>query len=99
MGRGGRAESVADDLLQLVVDGMYPPGATLPSEAELAERFHVSRLTVREAIRTLTSTRVIRTQQGRSSVINPPDQWSPLDPRLLRARGEASGSRCCCPDA
>jgi DNA-binding FadR family transcriptional regulator len=91
MGRGGRAEGVADELLQLVVDGTYPPGGAMPSEAELAERFHVSRLTVREAIRSLTSTRVIRTQQGRSSVINPPDQWSPLDPRLLRARGQASG--------
>jgi DNA-binding FadR family transcriptional regulator len=91
MGRGGRAESVADELLQLVVDGTYPPGGTMPSEAELADRFQVSRLTVREAIRTLASTRVIRTQQGRSSVINSPDQWSPLDPRLLWARGQTTG--------
>jgi DNA-binding FadR family transcriptional regulator len=91
MARGGRAEGVADDLLRLVLDGTYPAGSTLPSEAELAARFQVSRLTVREAIRSLTSTRVIHTQQGRSSVINPPDQWSPLEPRLLRARGQASG--------
>jgi DNA-binding FadR family transcriptional regulator len=91
MARGGRAESVADDLLRLVVDGTYPPGSTLPSEAELAAGFDVSRLTVREAIRILASTRVIRTQQGRSSVINPPELWSPLEPRLLRARGQASG--------
>jgi len=91
MSRGGRAESVADDLIRLVLDGTHPPGSTLPSEAELAARFHVSRLTVREAIRSLASTRVIRTQQGRSSVINPPEQWSPLEPRLLRARGQASG--------
>jgi DNA-binding FadR family transcriptional regulator len=91
MARGGRADGVADQLLQLVIDGTFPPGGTLPSEAELAARFEVSRLTVREAIRSLMSTRVIRTQQGRSSVINPPDQWSPLDPRLLRARGQASG--------
>jgi DNA-binding FadR family transcriptional regulator len=91
MARGGRADGVADQLLQLVVDGTFPPGGTLPSEADLAARFQVSRLTVREAIRSLMSTRVIRTQQGRSSVINPPEQWSPLDPRLLRARGQASG--------
>ena len=91
MARGGRADGVADQLLQLVVDGTFPPGGNLPSEAVLAARFQVSRLTVREAIRSLMSTRVIRTQQGRSSVINPPEQWSPLDPRLLRARGQASG--------
>jgi DNA-binding FadR family transcriptional regulator len=89
--RRGRAEDAADALLRLVMDGTYPPGSTLPSEAELAGRFDVSRLTVREAIRSLASTRVIRTQQGRSSVISPVEDWSPLDPRLLKARGQASG--------
>jgi DNA-binding FadR family transcriptional regulator len=89
--REGRAEAVADALLGLVVDGTFAPGSTLPSEAELADRFDVSRLTVREAIRSLASTRLIRVQQGRLSVINPADQWSPLDPRLLKARGQASG--------
>jgi DNA-binding FadR family transcriptional regulator len=87
----GRAEATADALLGLVVDGTFPPGGSLPSEAELASRFAVSRLTVREAIRSLASTRVIRVQQGRSSIINPVERWSALDPRLLRARGQASG--------
>ena len=87
----GRAETTADALLGLVLDGTFPPGSSLPSEAELAGRFAVSRLTVREAIRSLASTRVIRVQQGRSSTINPVEQWSALDPRLLRARGQASG--------
>lgn len=89
--REGRVAAAADGLLQLVLDGTFPPGSTLPSEAELAERFDVSRLTVREAIRSLASTNVIRVQQGRSSVINPVDQWSPLEPQLLKARGKASG--------
>ena len=65
----GRAETTADALLGLVLDGTLPPGSSLPSEAELAGRFAVSRLTVREAIRSLASTRVIRVQQGRSSII------------------------------
>lgn len=80
---------MADQLLQLVLDGEFPVGGSLPSEAELAARFGVSRLTVREAIRTLASTRVIGVQQGRSSVVNPPSQWSPLDGRLLAARSRA----------
>ena len=87
----GRTEQVADELLGLVLDGTYPPGAALPSEAVLAARFGVSRLTVREAIRSLVSTRVIQVRQGRPSVINPADHWSPLDPRLLYARGVAMG--------
>ncbi len=89
--RTGRAEATADALLGLVLDGTFPPGTSLPSEAELAGRFAVSRLTVREAIRSLASTQVIRVQQGRSSTINPVEQWSALDPRLLKARGHASG--------
>jgi GntR family transcriptional regulator, transcriptional repressor for pyruvate dehydrogenase complex len=89
--RQTRTAVVADGLLDLVLDGTFPPGAALPSEADLATRFEVSRLTVREAIRTLASTKVIDVQHGKSSVITTPDKWSPLDPRLLRARGQVSG--------
>jgi DNA-binding FadR family transcriptional regulator len=89
--RQSRTSVVADGLLTLVLDGTYPAGCPLPSEAELAIRFDVSRLTVREAIRSLASTNVIDVQQGKSSVINPADRWSPLDPRLLQARGQATG--------
>jgi len=87
----GRTETAADGLLALVLDGTFPPGSTLPSEAELAARFGVSRLTMREAIRSLAATRVIAVTHGKSSVIRPADQWSPLDPRLLHARGRLSG--------
>jgi DNA-binding FadR family transcriptional regulator len=89
--RQGRADTVAEQLLQLVLDGTFPVGGALPSEAELATRFGVSRLTVREAIRSLASTRVIRVQQGRSSIVNSPSRWSPLDGRLLAARSRAEG--------
>jgi DNA-binding FadR family transcriptional regulator len=89
--RQTRTAVVAEGLLDLVLDGTYPPGSSLPSEAVLADRFGVSRLTVREAIRSLASTNVIDVQHGKSSVINTPEKWSPLDPRLLRARGQVSG--------
>ena len=41
--------SVADEILKLISDGAFPPGTRLPGERELAERFNVSRVTVREA--------------------------------------------------
>ena len=41
--------TVADQILQLIADEGYGPGAKLPGERELAERFGVSRVTVREA--------------------------------------------------
>ena len=42
--------SVLLRLEKLIDDGEYPPGGRLPPERELAERFGVSRPTVREAI-------------------------------------------------
>ncbi|MEM9403891.1 MAG: GntR family transcriptional regulator, partial [Pseudomonadota bacterium] len=41
--------AVADQILQMINDGSFPPGSRLPGERELAERFDVSRVTVREA--------------------------------------------------
>jgi DNA-binding FadR family transcriptional regulator len=41
--------SIADQIARLIDDGVFPPGAKLPGERELADRFGVSRVTVREA--------------------------------------------------
>ncbi len=41
--------SVGDQILKLINNGAFPPGSRLPGERELAERFDVSRVTIREA--------------------------------------------------
>lgn len=41
--------SVSERIMQMITDGAFPPGSRLPGERELAERFDVSRVTVREA--------------------------------------------------
>ena len=38
--------ALRDDILS----GVYPPGAQMPSEIELGERYQVSRITVRRAV-------------------------------------------------
>jgi DNA-binding FadR family transcriptional regulator len=43
-------QSVVKKIEQLINDNEYPPGGRLPPERELAERFGVSRPTIREAI-------------------------------------------------
>lgn len=42
-------QSIAAELLKLIDAGEFPPGSRLPGERDLAERFGVSRVTVREA--------------------------------------------------
>ncbi len=43
-------EAVAQRIAQRIEEGAYPPGARLPGERELAAQFHVSRVTVRQAL-------------------------------------------------
>ena len=41
--------TVAEQIKTLINEGTFPPGSRLPGERELAERFDVSRVTIREA--------------------------------------------------
>jgi DNA-binding transcriptional MocR family regulator len=55
---------VADELRSQIMRGALAPGERLPSEAELSRAFGVSRSTVREALRSLTSQHLIETLRG-----------------------------------
>jgi DNA-binding FadR family transcriptional regulator len=57
-------EHVAETLQRQVVTGELEPGSRLPTEAELASGFGVSRATVREALRLLAAQNLIRTAKG-----------------------------------
>jgi GntR family transcriptional regulator, transcriptional repressor for pyruvate dehydrogenase complex len=81
--RTGLSEQVAGHLLQDILDGVHPAGSRLPSEPVLAEEAGVSRLTLREAVKSLERRGVLRVEQGRGTFVNPASQWLPLDPDLL----------------
>ena len=95
--RRALAEHLADELVNDILSGTYPPHAPLPSETELAERTGVSRLTVREAIKALAAKSVVRVEQGRGTFVNPSDRWSVLDPVLLIARSSQGEDRLALP--
>ncbi len=57
-------EQVADQLMAMITTGELGPGDRLPSEAELARDFGVSRTTVREALRILATRHLIQTRKG-----------------------------------
>jgi GntR family transcriptional regulator len=60
---------VAEDIKAAIAAGAYPPGATLPSESELAERYSVSRGTVRQAFAALRADGVIASRRGARRVV------------------------------
>lgn len=55
---------VVTKILALTESGEYPPGSRLPSERELAERFTVSRPTIREAVIALEAQGVVTVKTG-----------------------------------
>ena len=60
----GVIENTIDSIKQMLVDGELRPGDKLPIERDLAARLGVSRNTLREAIRALTTIRVLHARQG-----------------------------------
>jgi len=55
---------VAAQLREMILSGVVAPGQRLPVEAELADQFSVSRSTIREALRVLTSEHLVATTRG-----------------------------------
>ena len=84
MPRDSLADSLADQLLQGIIDGRYPTNDPLPPEADIAKEANVSRLTVREAVKTLRAKSIVRIDRGRGTYTNPPDRWTDLE-ALVRA--------------
>jgi GntR family transcriptional regulator len=56
-------------LAQEIDSGVWQPGGTLPAEPELARRFGVSRMTVRQALGALTERGLLIRQRGRATRI------------------------------
>ena len=57
-------EQVAQAIREQVFSGVLEEGQRLPSEREMSEQFGVSRVVVREAIRTLELAGILRVQKG-----------------------------------
>jgi GntR family transcriptional repressor for pyruvate dehydrogenase complex len=82
--RPSLADELTEELLTRIIDGRYPPDSALPPEGELAREAGISRLTIREAIKTLRAKNVVRMERGRGTYVNPVDEWTALE-ALVRA--------------
>ncbi|MFF3243245.1 GntR family transcriptional regulator [Streptomyces sp. NPDC002870] len=60
---------IADALRSDVADEVYPPGSPLPGESQLAERYDVSRPTVRRAINVLVGEGLLHVAHGRGTFV------------------------------
>ena len=55
-----------------ILNGEWPPDTLLPAESELQDTYHVSQITVRQALDNLVSDGLIYRQRGRGSFVSQP---------------------------
>lgn len=96
-----RQPSLSEQVYAIIVKGIsngtYPPGSLLPSENQLAERFNVSRPTIRSAFARLRERGYVKRQRGvgtyvadSPSIVNPLYQLLDV-PERIAARGYTPG--------
>lgn len=61
-------------LKQDILSGLYPPESQLPTEKELAETYHVSRITSKRALTELEQENLIYRIQGKGSFVKTPEK-------------------------
>lgn len=72
--------AIVQQLTDMIESGAFPPGARLPGERELAERFNVSRVTIREAEVALQAMGRVTVKTGSGAYVckAPPSPKAPL---------------------
>jgi len=73
-------EKIALQIQRLICDGALKPGEKLPPERELACMFHVSRGSLRDAVRALEVTGFVEARHGEGTVVRTPSADSLLNP-------------------
>lgn len=67
--RGNAADQILEDLRESILSGHFPRGAKLPTEKQLAAGYGVSGATIREAVRGLTTARLIEVRHGSGAYV------------------------------
>ncbi|GGA76010.1 GntR family transcriptional regulator [Neiella marina] len=74
---------VARELGRRIVAGSIEPGALIDDENALAERFQVSRVVVRDAVKILVGKGLLDVRRGIGTKVRPRNEWILLDDDVL----------------
>lgn len=66
-------EHIAASIADAILDGVFPPGSTLPPERDLAARFGVNRTSLRQGLARLQQMGLIEVRHGSGSVVRDPE--------------------------
>lgn len=79
-----------DQLGEEICSGIYRPGDVLPAEPMLGERLGVSRIVVREVIKSLSSKGMLEVRRKTGTVVLDPSSWSLFDPDIIAWRARTA---------
>src|SRR4051812_50019963 len=89
--------AITEQIRRAILERRLQPGDRLPNQRELAERFGGSRVTVRDALRTLEAGGLLAIRVGASGgpfvTAPPPGVAGPGIPHLRQRPGGAAGER------
>jgi DNA-binding FadR family transcriptional regulator len=66
-------EQIAASIADAILDGVFPPGSTLPPERELADQLGVNRTSLRQGLARLQQMGLIEVRHGSGSVVCDPE--------------------------
>jgi DNA-binding FadR family transcriptional regulator len=69
-----KIEQIVEILKNLIIEEKLSPGSVLPSERELAAQLHVSRYSLREALRAAQAQGLIELNQGKRPRVTLPSR-------------------------
>lgn len=85
----GLQRIVVEDLGRQIISGLLRPGDSLPTEPELGNQFGVSRTSVREAMRILSTKGLIEIRQKIGTRVSDKENWNVFDSDILRWHHES----------
>ncbi|WP_175775225.1 FadR/GntR family transcriptional regulator [Burkholderia anthina] len=80
---------VLNQMGEQICSGQLAPGDVLPSEDELAEQLQVSRITIRETVKSLSAKGMLQVRRRYGTVVLPRAQWQLFDPDVITWRARA----------
>src|SRR5690606_5045166 len=91
--RAPLSEGISDQLIEMIAAGELKMDDPLPSEAELAAPFGVSKPVVREALKQLSLFGIVEIRQGRVARVKPLDSSALEGFFRLAVRSDSNGLR------
>lgn len=82
------SEKIAAQIRNDIASGIYPKGEKIPAEPELMQQYQVGRSSIREAIKSLAMSGVLRVQQGAGTFVALSSAAESIDQKIIRAEFE-----------